>query len=80
MMSRQHASSSCGAMEPDPRTGLAAGAAGDEGSVGRESRTTSIRKCSCAVLRTPALHCIRLRWRRCVDAVRFYGSCQASSD
>ena len=28
-----------------------------------------IRKCSCAVLHAPALHCIRLRWRRCADAV-----------
>ena len=28
-----------------------------------------IRKCSCAVLHALALHCIRLRWRRCADAV-----------
>src|ERR1700680_1450068 len=35
-----------------------------------------IRKCSCAVLHAPALHCIRLQWRRCAGAVRFYRSCQ----
>ena len=28
-----------------------------------------IRKCSCVVLYALTLHCIRLRWRRCADAV-----------
>ena len=30
---------------------------------------TCIQKRSSAVLHAPALHCIRLRWRRCADAV-----------
>ena len=38
--------------------------------------SSCIQKCSCVGLHTPALHCIRLRWRGCADAVRFYGSCQ----
>jgi hypothetical protein len=42
---------------------------GYESFAGGAPGSTCIRKCSCAVLRTPALRCIRLRWRRCADAV-----------
>ncbi len=35
----------------------------------RTDRVTCIQKRSSTVLHTPALHCIRLRWRRCADAV-----------
>src|SRR5260370_6298116 len=34
-----------------------------------DRRPQCIRKCSCVVLRAPALHCIRLQWRGCADAV-----------